>query len=284
MNDQLIQNIISICSKRPIERSHTEIELLVDLTKHCKVFKNIIEENGIASHIICCKYLHHHFQEQNSFVFRYGEKGTRFYIIIQGKVAVEVLRKNLKGEEEFEEVVELQNGSAFGELALESDKPRAASIRCKQDSHFLYLEKVDYVALIAKLIQRRRENNVNFLQKLPALACCTRGTLTKLTYAFSEKVFNKGQIVYVEGQEAKEIFLIKKGEFEFFKHISPEDNSISILKKFKFKQKNCKIASYGVGEMFGEEDTLQDRNRSNSCKCTEDKSILMIIDKDVRSI
>jgi CRP-like cAMP-binding protein len=282
MNDSLIEKVISICQKRPSERTPSDIDILFDLTKNCKVFKTIIEENGITSHIICCKYLHHQFFLKDSYVFRMGDPGSRFFIIIQGKVAVEVLRKSSKGEEEFEEIVELGPGSAFGELALESDKPRSASIKCKEDSHFIYLEKQDYVALISKLIQRRRENNVNFLQKLPALATCTRGMLTKLTYALSEKVFNKGQVVYLEGQPAQEIFLIKKGEFEFYKQISAE-NSGNLKKKTKNKQKNFKIASYGLGEMFGEEDTLQNKPRNNSCLCVQDKSVLMVIGKNVKN-
>ena len=35
-------------------------------------------------------------------------------------------------------------GKSFGELALMTSKPRAATIQCKKDSEFAVLEKNDY--------------------------------------------------------------------------------------------------------------------------------------------
>ena len=42
------------------------------------------------------------------------------------------------------EVAILNHGSSFGELALISNKPRAATIKCITDTHFLVLHKQDY--------------------------------------------------------------------------------------------------------------------------------------------
>jgi CRP-like cAMP-binding protein len=45
-------------------------------------------------------------------------------------------------------VLTLSDGYSFGELALEDNKPRAASILCLEDSHFAVLEKEDYKRIL----------------------------------------------------------------------------------------------------------------------------------------
>ena len=44
----------------------------------------------------------------------------------------------------YQEIIVLPAGASFGELALISNKPRAATIRAKEDWHFAVLEKQDY--------------------------------------------------------------------------------------------------------------------------------------------
>lgn len=44
----------------------------------------------------------------------------------------------------FTEVAKLKDGKSFGELALIQNKPRAATIKCVQDSHFAVLDKAVY--------------------------------------------------------------------------------------------------------------------------------------------
>jgi CRP-like cAMP-binding protein len=277
----LIHKVITICNKKPNERLPSEISTLVELTKTCKIFKSLIEENGKASHVQCCKYLQYYFGQQGEYVFRYGEKGSKFYVIISGLVAVEIPKKSARGDTIFTEAITLATGASFGDLALESSKPRAASIKCKEDSHFIFLEKQDYVSLIAKLVQDKRDASVNFLQSLPMFNTCTKGTLTKLTYAFKEKNFNKGQIVYNEGDKADDVFLVKKGEFEFFKIIKKQRKEKNVL-IYKEKFKHCKIANYGIGEIFGEEDAFRMLPRANTCKSVSNNSLVLVILKNVK--
>ena len=42
------------------------------------------------------------------------------------------------------ELATLSNGKSFGDLALIGSKPRMASIRCLEDTHFAVLSKQDY--------------------------------------------------------------------------------------------------------------------------------------------
>ena len=46
------------------------------------------------------------------------------------------------------------DGYSFGELALINDKPRAATITCESDSHFLVVNKHTFKTTVEKSIQR----------------------------------------------------------------------------------------------------------------------------------
>lgn len=49
------------------------------------------------------------------------------------------------------EVVTLREGKSFGELALIKNKPRAATIRCKDDCHFAVMNKADYQKVLQRI-------------------------------------------------------------------------------------------------------------------------------------
>lgn len=45
----------------------------------------------------------------------------------------------------------LEDGKSFGELALIQHKPRAATIICKEDTHFATLDRAGYDRVLKKL-------------------------------------------------------------------------------------------------------------------------------------
>ena len=47
------------------------------------------------------------------------------------------------------EIKILETGCAFGELALIENKPRAATIRCKENCHFAVLDKTHFVHILS---------------------------------------------------------------------------------------------------------------------------------------
>ena len=69
---------------------------------------------------------------QGRFVFRQGDIGEAFYIVVKGKVEVLV---PVDGREE--PMATLEDGDFFGELALLDSKPRSASVRTLSPSLFL---------------------------------------------------------------------------------------------------------------------------------------------------
>ena len=273
------EDVNLICTKTARLRSPVEIQCLAELTSNLKLFKSLNESQGPYSHIICCRYLKYEFCDQNKYLFKYGDKGTRFYVIISGKVGVEVPMSNSKGETHMVEVMVLNSGAAFGELALESSKPRAASIKCKAPSHFMYLEKSDYNRLISRLITDKRNEMVDFIHSLPLFNHLTKGNLTKLSYIFKEKKFSKGQVVYSEQDLSEDVFFVKEGEFEFLRSVFFKQSRNTSGIKRTFLAKTKKVANLGTGEMFGELEVFESVPRKDTCKCSSASATVLRVSK-----
>jgi len=97
------------------------------------------------------------------------------------------------------EVTVLQKGQSFGELALISNKPRAATVKCLSDSHFLVLHKQDYQRVLGRLEESTMNVLVDFLKQMPQFSNWFKAALSKLTYFFHKEKFKRNQFIFKEG-------------------------------------------------------------------------------------
>ncbi len=134
--------------------------------------------------------MEYHFFRKNEIIFKEGSIGKTFYIILKGNVGIYKNNANINpqnGNEEnkiidspeishysinmtpdlkeiqtpvsfietnrnkLKEIAELTKGSSFGEFALLENKPRAATIICKKDSHFAVLDQKSFKKILGKL-------------------------------------------------------------------------------------------------------------------------------------
>ena len=73
-----------------------------------------------------------------------------------------------------QEVAQLAAGDSFGELALLYSKPRMATIKCIERSHFIVLSKADYNGAIAEIERRKTNEKINFIKMLPVFSKLSR--------------------------------------------------------------------------------------------------------------
>ena len=267
-----LQNICKLSSAG--YRQSSDLLYLISATKNIKLFKDLTTKQGEPAHASCCQYLIYEFIPRGEYVFRYGEIGSKFYILISGSVGIEVPVTD-SGQITFTEIMIFHSGSAFGELALETSRPRSASAICKEDSHFLVLMKKDYSNLMQKLVTDKKNEMIYFLQSLPAFQKLNKLAISKLTYNIREINFVKGQIVFDEGEPAKEIYIIHDGECKLSKGIVKPSTSSGIRKV------NCRrmhtAKRIGKGSMIGEDDVFNKNPHSYACVCSSDYLSLYVI-------
>lgn len=274
LSKEAILKIQSICKSYPGYRQQPDLQYLMSVTQEIKLFKDLCKKQGENAHISCCNYLFYEFIPANQYVFRYGDPGTKFYILLSGAVTIEI-PINDSGQITFTEIMTFTSGSSFGELALENSKTRTASALCKSDSHFLILLKKDYSALIQRLVNEKKNEMVYFLQSLPLFQRLNKLSLSKLIYNIREKSYQRGQFIFYEGDPAKEIFIIHEGECKLRKNIVKPGSSCSIRKvqytRMHTAKRICK------GSIVGEDDVIRKNPHSYSCICASDFVSLYII-------
>jgi ATP-binding cassette subfamily B protein len=71
-----------------------------------------------------CRFMMYEYYEAGDIVFEQGSVGTKFYVILDGKVSVQMTTLEFQTKE----VAVLPKGASFGDLALIKHIPRTATI------------------------------------------------------------------------------------------------------------------------------------------------------------
>ena len=112
------------------------------------------------------------------------------------------------------EVGDLEVGKSFGELALIKNKPRAATIVCRQNCSFAVMDRNDYKKVLGKLEQKNMNRLTDFLYSLPFFLNWRRGSLQKFQYFLSHKQYIRNQTVFKENEPSSHVYIVLNGEFE----------------------------------------------------------------------
>ena len=117
--------VASILRIPPKLRLHSHIESLVKLTKDVQFFNKIsFEQNSADVHYECCKVMTLEEYSEDDVIFKFGENGEKFYIILSGLVSVRVpaVKKVLVSKEtvsKLEALVSLESSSESSSLEEE---------------------------------------------------------------------------------------------------------------------------------------------------------------------
>jgi CRP-like cAMP-binding protein len=203
--------------------------------------------------------------------------------------------------EEMKEVSILKDGDSFGELALLSEKPRAATVESKDICVLAVLSKQDFKKILSQEADKSLKEKVNFLFKLPIFSGYTKQSVQKLSYYFQEQVYNKGSYVYKENSIPDKIYFIYRGEFKLFqtrsklkRKIIDFPSGILQTERSMLKIKNAReveetfqlqVAIKGKNELFGYEEYLNSfSSRIQSCVSMSHLGVLYGITIEVLNI
>jgi cAMP-dependent protein kinase regulator len=150
----------------------------------------------------------------------------------------------------------LTNGALFGEMALLSRAPRAASVVACRPSILLVARREGLEVVAEKrpevgielAAHCRRRMVANLLKTSPVLLAVDPGSRPALVERFETRIFEKGDKLVDEGHDASGLHLIASGEVAIVGHEGGEP---------------FVIATVGVGDVVGEISVIL-RRRSNA--------------------
>ena len=298
----------------PVEqRSASDIDLICSLTRSFKFFREINEkEESTKLHQELSKIMSIKSYSTNDRVFQKGEQADSLYIVLTGKVHLFTSKstnldaqitesnqssntKTIAKDEnsksinnlQNEEFIELTTGESFGDLALLNDRPRYFTVICIEPTVLGVILKENY-QLVARTQEKQSQEKIDFLRSLYAFKTWTRIAIQKLSLFFKTHSFKKSNIVYNEGDPAKDVFIVKAGEFVFTQNykldITDGQREASfgnltkrnLSKNFRFKQLNLVIKC--KGEIFGYNEIYENKKgRDFTCTCYSTYGELLVI-------
>ena len=179
-------------------------------------------------------------------VISQGEEGAEAYIVARGELEVRrTTDESDDGPPSTLTLARLTNGALFGEMALLSRAPRAASVVACRPSILLVARREALEAVaemrpevgIELAAHCRRRMVANLVRTSPVLIGVDPSERPALVERFETKVYEKGDKVIEEGHDTPGLHLVASGEVAVVGHEGGEPFVISTL---------------GVGEVLGE--------------------------------
>ncbi len=218
--------ILHAASREYDEASETEMPLVAPLPFFSALTKEALAELVVAFEMTTVP--------SGARVISEGEEGAAAYIVARGEL--EVSRRD--GSDDGSIVLaRLVSGALFGEMALLSRAPRAATVIATRPSILLVAkrEALETVAekrpeiAVELAAHCRRRMVANLAKTSPVLIAVPAGERSTLVERFETKIFEKGDKLVAEGRETKGLHLIASGEVAVVAHEKGESVVVATL-------------------------------------------------------
>merc|ERR1719335_240021 len=101
-------------------------------------------------------------------------------------------------------------GTAFGELALMYDAPRAATVTCvSQGAKVWALDRRDFQILIMDQQEQKQEKYQGWLQDVPLLQTLNHFELSQVADLVEAELFEEGDEIFNQGDEGDKFYILE---------------------------------------------------------------------------
>ncbi|KAL8009540.1 putative cGMP-dependent kinase, protein kinase-like domain superfamily, rmlC-like jelly roll [Plasmopara halstedii] len=178
------------------------------------------------------------------YIIRQGDDGNTFYIIVEGTVRC---TSRAGGGEADKELMTLQRGNYFGEMALVLNEPRQANCIAVGPVDCYVMDRSEFTKLLGPLRSLiDRQMRIRVLRSVPLLSSLTDDELDILAHALHVVSFEDGSVIIKEGDAADTFYMISDG-------------------KVSVRKSNVEIMKLQSGEFFGERALLSNEPRAADC-------------------
>jgi CRP-like cAMP-binding protein/Fe-S-cluster-containing hydrogenase component 2/thioredoxin reductase len=167
-----------------------------------------------------------HAYETDDVIFRRNEPGSSMYAIAEGSVAVEV------NPADASITVPIEQGSIFGEVGLISGRRRGATVRAAERVVALELSRTAALKLLATSPGAARTvNAISIERQLLQMfgSGLTREDVAALVESAEVMSARAGQVIVTEGEDDKDVFIIRRGSMIVEKQVGDRPVFLSYL-------------------------------------------------------
>jgi CRP-like cAMP-binding protein len=205
---QLFENCLGILKTQHRQRSRPDIIMLLSLLKGNQFFANL--EYEVKLDLAKIMGLQSHKEGTN--VFKQGDVGNLFYIVMQGEADVFVNHMGIQFK-----ACTYAVGGSFGERALLTSEPRAATVTCVTDCDFLVISKRDYLRVLREVHEREFMQKIEFLRTVRYFGDLPAVTLEEIATKFTKKRYGSNEVIVQEGEKRTHLNIIRNGECRVLK-------------------------------------------------------------------
>ncbi|KAJ3323705.1 hypothetical protein HDV06_001435 [Boothiomyces sp. JEL0866] len=232
-------------------RSHADLVAADDYLRNLPAFSNI--PDYILSEL--WKLMISERFEEGEVIFRQGDPGTKWYVILQGTVKL-YLNKGISsdGKAITNYLTTMTVGEKFGDQALFNDLPRSATVIASSDPTFmLTLEKTHFLKLMGKAHLYNQKNLIVSLKKFRFLDHLDMPSFKLIAERMVTRKLTSNSVILKQGSYVDNVFFILSGKCAVFRKVKiPTDTGKKITK-------HVYMGVYGPNSTFNEQAAFTDR-------------------------
>jgi CRP-like cAMP-binding protein len=112
---------------------------------------------------------------------------------------------------------------------------------------------------------------IEFLGGIPIFGGLDQDELSKVAGYLRQRAYDAGEVIVREGEQARELFIVRRGQVEIYKELAGESAE-------------ARIASLGEGECFGEMSLIDIMPRSASVRAASDTQVMSLSYSDFHAL
>ncbi len=212
-----------------------------------------LEDNQIRQIAGAVKVMH---VEAGDQIVHKGDAGDTFFMIKEGVFQVSGAKS---GSTTFEDI-QLKSGECFGERALLTNEPRAATVTASTQGVVMALDRHAFTELLGPLHDVLANNlGRQVLRGVPLLKSVSASDVEKIVDAFRLVIFEDGAYMIKQGDSGDTFYIIKEGNAK----VTVKDAQGAIVE----------VAEMTRGSFFGEGGLLKNETRkanviaASKCEC-----------------
>eukprot|EP00456_Euglypha_rotunda_P018235 TRINITY_DN1642_c0_g1_i2.p1 TRINITY_DN1642_c0_g1~~TRINITY_DN1642_c0_g1_i2.p1 ORF type:complete len:443 (-),score=99.44 TRINITY_DN1642_c0_g1_i2:23-1162(-) len=194
------------------EKDEKTVNLILEAINNNPLFKNREKAHKVA---VIAEMWQKEIKKGTE-IIKQGARGDTFYVVQEGKFEVYINDKYL---------LTYEAKSAFGELALMYNTPRAATVKAIEDSVCWVVDRNTFRRVIKDLSGKKLARYVEFLKKVDLLSPLAGYEREKIAEALEKAKYKSGEVIFKQGDEGDAMYIIRQGEVEITK---TEDGSSDV--------------------------------------------------------